>query len=114
MSSLDAAAMREVLWKPKSSLVRQYQRLLELSEVELEFSDDALDEIVEQALKRKSGARGLRSVIERVMLKVMYEIPDLTDPNDEMAHRCLITAEVVRGERDAIISESKVESISAT
>ena len=96
MNHLDDATMREILWKPKSSLVRQYKRLMQLSEVELEFTDDALDEIVEQAQKRKSGARGLRSVIERLMLKVMYEVPDHSG-----GRHCVIDAAVVRGEEDA-------------
>lgn len=96
MNHLDSATMREILWKPKSSLVRQYKRLMQLSDVDLDFTDDALDEVVEQAQKRKSGARGLRSVLERLMLKVMYEVPDHSG-----ARHCVIDAEVVRGERDA-------------
>ena len=96
MSNLSSEAMREILWKPKSSLIRQYKRLMQLSQVDLEFTEDALDEVVELAMKRKSGARGLRSVIERVMLKVMYDVPDLPGAN-----RCVIDAEVVRGDRDA-------------
>jgi ATP-dependent Clp protease ATP-binding subunit ClpX len=102
MSNLSAEAMREILWKPKSSLIRQYKRLMQLSKVDLEFTEDALDEVVEQAMKRKSGARGLRSVIERVMLKVMYDVPDLPGAN-----RCIIDAEVVRGDCDAQMIEQE-------
>ena len=107
MSTLSAEAMREILWKPKSSLVRQYKRLMQLSQVELEFTDEALDEVVEQAIKRKSGARGLRSVIERVMLKVMYDVPDLPGAN-----RCVIDAEVVRGECEAQMIQQDGEELS--
>ena len=100
LNSLSSTALRDILWKPKSSLIKQYQRLLTLSNIELEFTDDALDEVVQQAIKRKAGARGLRSVIEGVMLEVMYEAPDLPDDT-----RCIINAEVVRGERSAIIED---------
>ena len=98
LESLSPSALRDILWKPKNSQVKQYQKLLELDQVDLTFTDDALDAIVEEALKRKSGARGLRSVIERVMLNVMYDLPDLP----EIRH-CEIDAAVVRGERKAII-----------
>ena len=98
LESLSPNALRDILWKPKNSQVKQYQKLLELDQVNLTFTDDALDAIVEEALKRKSGARGLRSVIERVMLNVMYDLPDLP----EIRH-CEIDAAVVRGERKAII-----------
>lgn len=100
LNSLSFDALREILWKPKSSLIRQYQRLLTLSKVDLEFTDDALDEVVNLAMKRKAGARGLRSIIEGVMLEVMYDAPDLP-----AATRCVINAEVVRGERSPIIEE---------
>ena len=81
---------------------------MQLSHVELEFTDDGLDEVVEQAIKRKSGARGLRSVIERVMLKVMYDVPDLPGAN-----RCVIDAKVVRGERDAQMTQQDTQEFDA-
>ncbi len=71
--------MCEILWKPKNSLVAQYKRLFEMEGVNLEFTQDALRAIVREAIKRKSGARGLRAIMEETMLDLMYEIPDLED-----------------------------------
>lgn len=75
LKELDAAALKNTLLKPKNALIKQYQKLLKLDNVELEFSDCAVDAIVEKALKRKTGARGLRSVLEEILLDVMFEIP---------------------------------------
>ena len=104
LNSLSEYALKEILWKPKSSLIRQYQRLLSLNEVELEFTDDALDEVVKDAIKRKAGARGLRSIMEKIMLDVMYRAPDL--PEGEK--RCVIDAEVARGEREPAIETIEI------
>ena len=93
LESLSKEALKAILWKPKSSLVRQYQRLLMLNNIELEFTEEAMDEIVEDAIKRKAGARGLRSVMERIMLDVMYRAPDTPDGQK----RCIINENVVRG-----------------
>lgn len=81
----------EILWRPKNSLIKQYQRLLDLQGVELRFDDGALKAIVEQAMERKSGARGLRAIVESVMLHVMYELPSM-----EGIAQCVITEESVR------------------
>jgi ATP-dependent Clp protease ATP-binding subunit ClpX len=80
-----------VLTEPKNALVRQYQRLFELDGVELEFTEEALDEVAEQALKRGTGARGLRAILEEVLLNVMYDVPSRTD-----VAKVVITGEVVR------------------
>jgi ATP-dependent Clp protease ATP-binding subunit ClpX len=80
-----------VLTEPKNALVRQYQRLFELDGVELEFEVDALDEVAELALLRGTGARGLRAILEEVLLNVMYDVPSRTD-----VAKVVITAEVVR------------------
>ncbi|PYZ97308.1 ATP-dependent Clp protease ATP-binding subunit ClpX [Alteribacter lacisalsi] len=88
---LDEDALIEILTKPKNALVKQYQKLLELDDVELEFEEDALVEVAKQAIERKTGARGLRSIIEGMMLDVMYELPS----RDDIA-KCVITAETVR------------------
>lgn len=88
--SLDELTERdlvEILWKPKNAIVKQYQRLLELQGVKLRFETDALDAIVKRALERKSGARGLRAIVEDVMLEVMYELPSLKTIGE-----CVITA----------------------
>ncbi|GAA3747077.1 ATP-dependent Clp protease ATP-binding subunit ClpX [Spinactinospora alkalitolerans] len=77
--NLDRAALIRILTEPRNALVKQYQRLFELDNVELEFTDDALDAIAEQAIIRGTGARGLRAIIEEVLLSVMYEVPSRED-----------------------------------
>ncbi|MCH7231021.1 ATP-dependent Clp protease ATP-binding subunit ClpX [Glycomyces sp. L485] len=92
VNHLDKPSLLRILTEPKNALVKQYQRLLELDGVELEFADDALEPIVESALLRGTGARGLRAILEEVLQPVMFEIPSRAD---EVAKVC-ITADVVR------------------
>ena len=87
---LDKAALVEILVQPRNALVKQYKKTFILDNVELEFSGDALEAVAEQALLRGTGARGLRAILEEVLLEVMYDIPSRTDVG-----RCLITREVV-------------------
>lgn len=91
LDELTESDLIEILWKPKNALVKQYQRLLQLQGVELRFEDDALQAIVELAMERKSGARGLRAIVEGVMLDIMYELPSM-----EGIGECVITADSVR------------------
>ena len=79
VESLDKPALMEILTEPKNALVKQYQRLFNLDDVELEFTPESLDAIAELALKRGTGARGLRAIMESVLLTVMYEVPSRTD-----------------------------------
>ena len=72
---LDVDMLVEILWKPKNALAKQYERLFEMEGVKLRFTEDALQGVAEEATRRKSGARGLRAILEEVMLDVMYEIP---------------------------------------
>ncbi|GEK58072.1 ATP-dependent protease ATP-binding subunit ClpX [Marinococcus halophilus] len=90
LSQLDEEALIEILTQPKNALVKQYQKLLEMDEVELEFTEDALRAIARKAIERKTGARGLRSIIEGIMLDVMYDLP-----SKEEIVSCTITAESV-------------------
>ncbi len=90
LEQLDEAALIEILTKPKNALVKQYSKLLELDDVELEFTEGALREISKLAIERKTGARGLRSIIEGIMLDVMYELPSRED-----IVKCTITEETV-------------------
>lgn len=90
LSQLDEAALIEILTKPKNALVKQYQKMLELDDVELEFEEDALEEIAKKAIERKTGARGLRSIIEGIMLDVMFDLPSRED-----IKKCIITKETV-------------------
>jgi ATP-dependent Clp protease ATP-binding subunit ClpX len=89
--NLDKTALIEILTKPRNALVRQYHRLFELDGVELEFAEDALDAIADQAILRGTGARGLRAIMEEVLLNVMYDVPGRQD-----VARVVITGEVVR------------------
>ena len=88
--NLDKQALVDILTKPKNALVKQYHRFFEFDGVELEFSDDALEAIADQAILRGTGARGLRAIMEEVLLNVMYELPSRVDVT-----RCLIDRDVV-------------------
>jgi ATP-dependent Clp protease ATP-binding subunit ClpX len=92
LEPLDRAALVEILSKPKNALVRQYQALLSMEGVELKFTAEALDAIAERALEKKTGARGLRSIIESCMLEVMYDVP-----SNSGIKEIVITPEVVQG-----------------
>jgi ATP-dependent Clp protease ATP-binding subunit ClpX len=95
LDQLEQDALVEILVKPKNALIKQYQRLFSYENVELTFTDDALKEIAKQALDRKTGARGLRGVIENAMLDIMYEIP-----SKQNVKECIINGEVIRGEAE--------------
>jgi ATP-dependent Clp protease ATP-binding subunit ClpX len=88
---LDRGMLIQILTEPKNSIVKQYQRLFALDNVQLTFTPDALDAAAEDALKYHTGARGLRTIIESILLDVMYEIPSRRD-----IRRCVITAETIR------------------
>jgi ATP-dependent Clp protease ATP-binding subunit ClpX len=92
LEPLDRAALVEILSKPKNALVRQYQALLSMEGVELTFTTEALDAIAEKALEKRTGARGLRSIIESCMLEVMYDVP-----SNSGIKEIVITPEVVQG-----------------
>ena len=98
LNALDKGQLVRILTEPKNALVKQYQKLLELDEVKLEFTDDALDAIAEKAMKRDTGARALRSIIEDFMLDIMYEIP-----KDDNIGRVTITREYIEGTGGPII-----------
>ncbi|WHY65889.1 ATP-dependent protease ATP-binding subunit ClpX [Neobacillus sp. SuZ13] len=90
LEQLDEAALIEILTKPKNALVKQYQKMLEIDDVELQFEEGALTEIAKKAIERKTGARGLRSIIEGIMLDVMFDLPSRDDIT-----KCVITKETV-------------------
>jgi ATP-dependent Clp protease ATP-binding subunit ClpX len=87
---LNVDSLTEVLWKPKNALARQYERLFDIEGVKLRFTDDALKAVAEEAYRRKSGARGLRAILEEIMLDVMYEIPSMTGVTE-----CVVNRDVV-------------------
>ena len=105
LKELDREALVNIVTKPKNALTKQYKKLLELDGVELEFQDDALDSIVDKAIERNTGARGLRSIIEDIMRDIMFDIP--TNPKIE---KCIITKETVEKKvaPKLIINENKV------
>jgi len=98
-----------ILKEPKNAIVKQYQKLFEIDGVELEFTEDALIAIAKKSVERKTGARGLRSIMERCMMDIMYEIP-----SDENIKRCIINSEVV--EKDAkpelVLKKEKLKEVS--
>ena len=90
LEQLDENALVQILTEPKNALIKQYQKMMELDDVELSFEDDALVEIAKLAIERKTGARGLRSIIENIMLEVMFDLPSREDIVE-----CVITKETV-------------------
>lgn len=107
LEQLDEEALVEILTKPKNALVKQYQKLFQIDHVELEIEEEALKEIARLAIERKTGARGLRSIIEGIMLDVMYELPSRDD-----IEKCIITKETVtakNGRPKLILTDGTVE-----
>ena len=98
LNELDKQALIDIVTKPKNALVKQYKKLFKLDDVELEFEQDSLEAIVNKAIERKTGARGLRSIIEDIMRDIMYEIP--SNPQIE---KCIITKNTVEGTDKPII-----------
>ena len=88
--NLDKDALMRILVEPKNALVKQYQKFFHFDDVELVFSDDALDAIADEALKRATGARGLRAILEESLLEVMYDLPSRSD-----IVKCIVDREVV-------------------
>ena len=106
LQDLDKEALIKITTEPKNSLVKQYQKLLEIDGVELEFTQEALEAIVDKAIERKTGARGLRSIMEETMRDVMYDIPS----NPKIV-KCTITKETVEGNEkpEIVIDENRAE-----
>lgn len=98
LEGLDKEALVRILKEPKSALIKQYQKLFEYDDVKLSFEPEAIEAIAEKALERKTGARGLRSIMESIMMDVMYEIP-----SDETIEACVITKEAVEGTSQPLI-----------
>jgi ATP-dependent Clp protease ATP-binding subunit ClpX len=100
LEELDEAALVSILTEPKNAIVKQYQKLFDFDGIDLEFTPDAILEVARTALARKTGARGLRAILEQVMLDVMYELPG----NEKMA-KCIVTKESITGEGKPILEE---------
>lgn len=93
LETLDVAALKNILTQPKNALVKQYTKMLELDNVELEFSEEALSAISEKAIERKTGARGLRSIIEEALIDIMYDVP-----SSENVSKVVITEQTINEE----------------
>ena len=106
LKSLSEDDLLRILTEPKNALTKQYKELLAMDGVKLEFDEGALHKIAELAIKRKSGARGLRSIIEKAMQKLMYEIPDMTS-----AKKVVVTADCVSGKAEALVYGAKNRKI---
>ncbi|OJV66383.1 MAG: ATP-dependent protease ATP-binding subunit ClpX [Clostridiales bacterium 38-18] len=107
LHELDHDALVRILKEPKNAIVKQYQKMLKLDSVELEFEDDALTEVAKMAIERKTGARGLRSILESIMMEIMYEIPSRDD-----IKKCIVTKETIRNHQlpTLVLFDSKKEA----
>ncbi len=110
LTELSETALIDILTKPKNSLFKQYQKLLKMDDVDLEFTPDALKEIAHIAISQKTGARGLRAILEKKMASIMYEIPEIDN-----LKQCLITGDYIKGEKKdpTYIFESKKKKSTA-
>gem|GEM_PF-1800977 len=97
LHDLDVDALVTILQEPKNAIVKQYRKLFELEKVELSFTDDALKAIAEKAILRKTGARGLRSIVEAILLDTMFDLPDMEGVNE-----IVIDGDVVAGKKEPI------------
>ena len=107
LDDLDEKSLVKILKEPKNSLIKQYQRLFEFEEVDLEFKDDAIQEIAKKAISKKTGARGLRSILENILLKTMFELPDM-----ENVIKVTVDSAAVKGSSEPIVTYGKKSSTS--
>lgn len=104
LEGLDEEALTKILTKPKNALIKQYQKMFELDQVKLNFEPEAINLIAKQALEHKTGARGLRSILEKLMMEIMFDIP-----SDDTIESCLITKESVLGESGPLVVHRELE-----
>ena len=107
LDDLDEKSLVKILKEPKNSLIKQYQRLFEFEEVELEFKDESIQEIAKKAISKKTGARGLRSILENILLKTMFELPDM-----ENVIKVTVDKASVKGSSEPIVTYGKKPSTS--
>jgi len=108
LEELDENSLVKILKEPKNSLLKQYKRLFEFENVKLIFKEDAISEIAKKAINKKTGARGLRSIIEALLLKTMFKLPAMNDINE-----VIVNASVVKNNSEPIITHTKSKKISA-
>ncbi len=107
LNDLDEKSLIKILKEPKNSLIKQYQRLFEFENVDLVFKDEAISEIAKKAISKKTGARGLRSILENILLKTMFELPDMED-----IIKVTVDKASVKGDSEPIITYGKKQSTS--
>ena len=108
LEELDTEALVRILTEPKNSLTKQYTKLFEMEGVEVDFRDDALVAVAEKAMERKTGARGLRSILEAVLLDTMYELP-----STETVSKVVIDGSVITGESEPMLIYENVDQVKA-
>ena len=106
LDNLDKDALVRIMTEPKNSIVKQYTKLFEFDGVELEFKKEALEAVADVTLERKTGARGLRSVLEGVLTELMFKIP-----SDATAEKVIITEDTVKGSKDPIVLRNPAKEI---
>lgn len=108
LQELDEKSLVKILQEPKNSLIKQYKRLFEFENVKLIFKNDAILEIAKKAINKKTGARGLRSIIEALLLKTMFKLPTMDDVVE-----VVVNQSVVKNNNEPIIIHSKIKKTSA-
>ena len=108
LEELDADALIRILTEPKNSLTKQYTKLFEMEDVEVDFREDALRAVADKAMERKTGARGLRSILEAVLLETMYDLP-----SSESVSKVVIDESVIKGEADPMLIYENVDQAKA-
>ena len=108
LQSLDKAALVRILTEPKNALAKQFEQFFAIDSVELVFTEDALEAVAEEALRHKTGARGLRTVLEDCLLDVMYEIPSRAD-----VKKCVVDADSIRGVRRPLLLNRTGQAVDA-
>ena len=108
LEDLDEESLVRILLEPKNSLIKQYKRLFEFENAKLIFKDEAIKEIARKAINKKTGARGLRSIIESLLLKTMFKLPAMEDIQD-----VIVSGSVVKNNTQPIITHSKTKKTSA-
>jgi ATP-dependent Clp protease ATP-binding subunit ClpX len=102
LEQLDEEALITILTQPKNSLTKQFSKLFQMEDVELDIREDALSEIAKKAVERKTGARGLRSILESILMETMYKVP-----SEESLNKVVLDAAVVRGESEPLMVYEK-------
>ena len=95
---LEIEDLKKIISEPKNAILKQYKLMFEMDNIDLEFNDEAIEEIAKKAYDQKTGARGIRSIIENIMLEIMYDVPSQED-----VAKCIITKDVVQGTGEPVI-----------